>query len=466
MLIPLRCAATRALQSAVAWSLLAIVFRALGGVLVLPLMVRKIPSEQLGLWYVFLSLQGIATLFDIGFSPAVTRAAGYIWAGAADLQKFGIARRDPGDFRPNYELLNGLVATMRMYYRVLGVVSGLIMLFGGGAWIWFKTQGFANAEQLRWAYVIFVFGGFLNATGDLWPALLSGINGVQTAQKILFGSALISLLIIGGGLLANLGIWALVFGTLGSGFFIRWNGRTSFFRLGGPQLWARARPRFDLITKMWPTAWRSGLVNLGRYLILTANTLICSAFLDLKVTASYGLSLSLITMLTFASSMFTILKLPIVNQLRAVGRVDEIVELWIQRTRLSILVYAVGAAALLCAGNYLLSYVGSKTMLLSQGQLALALLVIGLETHQYLYAGLVISENENPFVVPSLISGAVTVLLSVILTPYFGIWGMLLAQGGTQACFNNWWTIYRAIHGLGLSWTAYWRRYARQPIRI
>ena len=49
-------------------------------------MVRTIPTEELGLWYVFLSLQGIAALFDLGFSPAVTRAAGYIWAGATETE--------------------------------------------------------------------------------------------------------------------------------------------------------------------------------------------------------------------------------------------------------------------------------------------------------------------------------------------------------------------------------------------
>jgi O-antigen/teichoic acid export membrane protein len=453
----------------VAWSLAAAAFRALAGVLVLPLMVRRIPSEHLGLWYVFLSLQGVAALFDLGFSPAVTRAAGYIWAGAEDLQKFGIARRevtDASEIRPNYALFNGLVATMRAYYLVFGVISGLIMLFGGGAWVWIKSAGLADSNLLRWAYVVFVLGGFLNATGDLWPALLSGINGVVSAQKILFGSALISLVIIATGLLANLGIWALVFGTLASGLFIRLGGRLSFFRLGGQQLSGRARLQLDLITKMWPTAWRSGLVNLGRFLVLSANTLICSAFLNLKITASYGLTMSLITMLTFASSMFTMMKLPIVNHLRAVGQVDEIVELWVQRTRLSLLFHALGGLTLFCAGNYFLHLVGAKTLLLSQGQLALALLVLGLEMNQYLYACLVISENENPFVVPSLISGAGTILLSVILTPFMGIWGMLLAQGVTQACFNNWWVVYRAVRGLGLSWTAYWRRYAREPIRI
>jgi len=465
----LRSGFSRASQSAVAWSLLAAASRAVAGVLVLPLMVRKVPSEHLGLWYVFLSLQGIAALFDLGFSPTVTRAAGYIWAGAQELRKFGIASTQAGEkseTMPNYELLNSLVATMRIYYRLFGVLSGLTMLLGGGAWIWIKTKGLTDAELLRSAYAFFVFGGFLNATGDLWPALLSGINGVQAAQKILFGSALINLLITAGGLVGNLGIWALVFGTIGSGLFIRLSGRMSFSRLAGSQLRSLARPQFDLIAKIWPTAWRSGLASLGAFLVLSANTLICSAFLDLRVTASYGLSLSLIAMLTYASSTFTQIKLPIVNQLRIVGRLDEIVELWIQRTRLSILFYTAFGAVVLFLGDHFLHLIGSKTMLLPKGQLALALLVIGLEMHHVLYAGLVISENRNPFVAPALISGAATVLLSLALTPHLGIWGMLLAQGCAQACFNNWWTVYRGIRGLGVPCLTYWRRYVRTPIRI
>src|SRR5438552_4860384 len=115
---------TRTLQSAVAWSLAAAALRALGGVLVLPLMVRKVPSERLGLWYVFLSLQGIAALFDLGFSPAVTRAAGYLWGGAQQLKKFGVARVETDDRAnapPNYPLLASLVATMRLYYRFFGI---------------------------------------------------------------------------------------------------------------------------------------------------------------------------------------------------------------------------------------------------------------------------------------------------------------------------------------------------------
>jgi O-antigen/teichoic acid export membrane protein len=451
------------------WSLLATALRLLGGVLVLPLVVRRLPSDHLGLWYVFLSLQGIASLFDLGFSPAVTRAAGYLWAGAQQLKKFGVARVPESELvgtKPNYPLLNSMVATMRLYYRFFGVGSGLVMLFAGGAWVWIKTQNLPDATTLRFCYVVFVLGGFLNATGDLWPALLSGINGVRNAQKILVGSALINLIVIAGGLLAHFGIWALVLGTVAAGFYIRWAGRASFFELAGSGVDRSARPQFHLIGQLWPTAWRSGLVSLGGFLVLSANTLICSGFLDLKATATYGLSLSLIIMLNSAASTFTIIKLPIVNQLRAVGQTDDIVELWIQRTRISILFYIVGSLFLLFGGNTALQVIGSKTMFLPTGQLALALLIIGLEMHHSLYGGLIISENQNPFVVPALISGAATVLLSLLLTPRIGVWGMLLAQGVSQACFNNWWTIYRAIRGLGLSWAEYWHRYARRPVHI
>jgi O-antigen/teichoic acid export membrane protein len=464
-----RYAISRASQSAVAWSLIATAFRLLSGVLVLPLVVRILPSDHLGLWYVFLSLQGIAALFDLGFSPAVTRAAGYLWGGARQLRKFGVAQLETTEAvepQPNYSLLTSLVATMRMYYRFFGIGSGLVMLFAGGTWVWIKTQDFPDAASLRACYGVFVFGGFLNATGDLWPALLSGINGVRSAQKILVGSAFINFVTTVSGLLAHFGIWSLVIGTVAAGAFIRLAGRISFFRLAGLQVDRQSPVNFDLIGTLWPTAWRSGLVSLGAFLVISANTLICSAFLNLKQTASYGLSLSLIAIVIAASSTFVQIKLPLVNQLRALNRTNEIMDLWIQRTRVSIAVFIFGALVLLFFGNPALQQIGAKTLLLPKAQLAFALLIFGLEMHHTLYAGLIISENQNPFVAPALISGAATLLLSLLLTPRLGIWGMLLAQGFSQACFNNWWVVYRGVRGLGISWTEYWRHFASSPIRI
>jgi O-antigen/teichoic acid export membrane protein len=340
------------------------------------------------------------------------------------------------------------------------------MLLGGGAWVWFKTQNLPDANTLRLCYSVFVLGGFLNATGDLWPALLAGINSVRTGQKILLGSSLISFVVTLAGLLAHFGIWALVLGTVGAGAFMRSAGRLSFLRQIGSNFNRRAWPEFNLIAKLWPTAWRSGLMSLGAFFVVSANTLICSAFLNLKITASYGLTLSLLAMLTYASSMFAQIKIPLINHLRVNARTDDIVELWIQRTRVSIVLYIAGALFLLLFGNQILQLIGSKTMLLPKEQLAFAVLVIGIEMHHVLYANLIISENQNPFVIQALLSGAATLALSLVLTPQLGVWGMFIAQGFAQACYSNWWTLRRAIRGLGLPWAEYWRRYFRTPVRI
>ncbi len=171
-------------------------------------------------------------------------------------------------------------------------------------------------------------------------------------------------------------------------------------------------------------------------------------------------------MLSTASSAFTKIKMPIVNQLRVTGRMDEIAELWIQRTRISLACYLLGSLALILAGNVGLRIVGSKTMLLPSGELVLMLLIVGLEMHHVLSGDLVISENQNPFVIPALSAGAGTVLLSLVLTPHFGIWGMLVAQGISQASFNNWWTVRRGIRGLGIPWRSYWQQYATRPVKI
>ncbi len=468
MFLPLRFAARRISRSALVWSFSATATRAAAGLLILPLVARVIPSEHLGLWYIFVSFQGIVTLFDVGFNPAVTRAAGYIWAGARHLTGLGIdpsARPDEHE-EPNYRLLSELIATMRAYYLAFAAVAGLVMFFAGGYWIIEKTQGLPQASSLRFAYAVFSCGVILNAMGDLWPALLAGINAVRESEKLLFGSILINYSIVAIGILSGLGLWALVLGTLCSGLFLRISGRYTLLRILGARFDRTQRATLALVKTLWPMAWRTGTVTVGTFLVLSANTLICSAFLSLETTASYGLTLNLINIITYVSIIITQIKVPLVNQLRLRGENSRIIDLWIERTRLSVFVYCLGAIFLVVLGNPLLHLIDARTELLPPAQLAVFLLILGLIMHHILYAFLVVSENRNPFVIPALASGAATLVLSLLLTPHFGIWGMLIAQGSVQLSFNNWWTVWRAIRGLEISGAEYWRRYFRKPIGI
>ena len=450
----------RASRSAVGWSFIATALRFGSAAFVLPLVLRRVPPEELGLWYVFLSLGSLASLMDLGFSTTVIRSAAYLWAGAQQLIPWGIhtveADMASGPQGPNLPLLSDLVRSLRVYYLTAAVAVFLLLSVGGGAWIWHRSEALLDKQSLRAAFIVYAVGVSLNFANSIWIYLLSAINAVRQSQQITVICLATYYLLAIAGLLGGLKVWALVIGTLVMGILERLLGRSVFTRLASLP---RGTFRFEIITVLWPNAWRTGAVSLGAFMIIQANTLICSAFLDLKTIASYGLTLQAINLLVGVSSVWVTVKWPEINHLRAQRRLSDIATLFASRMRLTLLTFMVGAGTLVVFGPTLFTLVHTQTQLLPCGILLVLLLVQSLEMHHSLYAGLVYSENVNPFLKPALISGAGIVLFSLILVPRYGLWGAVVSVGVVQLCFNNWWPVVRAIEGLGLAKLGYWARF-------
>ena len=71
----------------VVWSYVGTFLRFGSSLLVLPFILKTIPSEQLGIWYIFQTLNSLVALLDFGFSGTVVRNVAYSWAGVADLSQ-------------------------------------------------------------------------------------------------------------------------------------------------------------------------------------------------------------------------------------------------------------------------------------------------------------------------------------------------------------------------------------------
>jgi O-antigen/teichoic acid export membrane protein len=450
------------MRSAVGWSFGATALRFGSSLFLLPLILRRVPPEELGLWYVFVSLGFLAPLLDFGFAPTIVRSTSFLWAGARRLLPQGLevvdatassdAAAEPP--KPNLPLLGDLVASLRVYYLAVGITMLVLLVVGGGAWIWHKTAPLPNANSLRLAFLVYACAVGFNFINGVWLFLLGGVNGVRESQQISVGCGVAYFLLAVTGLLCGYRLWALVMATFAIGVLERVLGRAAFYRIAQVP-----KGRFDagLIRVLWPNAWRAGAVSFGAFMVVHANTLICSAFLDLETTASYGLSLQALSLVAAVSTVWITVKLPIINQLRAQHRVAELAALFKQRIQLTILTYFAGGACLLWFGGPVLDSLGARTHLLPFSLLALFLLIQFLETHHSMYGALVISENVNPFLKPALISGVAVVALSLYLTPKIGVLGMLLSAGLVQLCYNNWWPILRALDGLSIPRRDYWR---------
>src|SRR5262249_31555500 len=114
--------------------------------------------------------------------------------------------------------------------------------------------------------------------------------------------------------------------------------------------------------------------------------------------------------------------------------------------------FGVGAAVLICCGNKLLELKGSHTRLIELPYLIVFLLFLWQQLFYGQFGLLTFTENVVPFYRLSICTAIGMLLLSVLLTPRYGLWGLLLSQVvAVQA---------------GISWYPVWRGYRGQPLSV
>jgi O-antigen/teichoic acid export membrane protein len=452
--------AARIYASAVAWTVVFALVRTAGNVLVLPLMLQKLSAETLGLWYVFLALAGISSLVDMGFLATMSRATSYLWAGAREIRAFGAAVIEPTadhHLAPNYPLLANLAKTMRLYYLGLGIIITALMGLFGTIWIMGKVAAMPDARAILYAWLIFLAGILVNTVSAVWHPLLVGINEVRRAQQIMVWGLVFNYSITCVGLLAGAGLFAPVVGYVVMGAVSRTLSRVAFNRLvHGREHNEQAHWSGDILRALWPTAWRTGIVTLGIYATVNASTLICSSYLGLETTASFGLSLQLALAALGISAAFVLVKLPVIAQLHARGKAGEIATIIFPRMRWFWLSFLTLALVAILFGRFVLrDLLHSKTELLPAPFLIALFLFTALEGHHGIFRELALTANQNPFAGPVVVSGLLIVLLTCFLVPVAGVWGLILAPGIVQLSFNNWWTVAVGLRSFGASVRGY-----------
>ena len=71
------------------WNYGASFMRVASALVVLPIILKMLPSEEMGLWSVMISLNSMIYLLDFGFFPTFSRSMTYVYSGATTLQTTG-----------------------------------------------------------------------------------------------------------------------------------------------------------------------------------------------------------------------------------------------------------------------------------------------------------------------------------------------------------------------------------------
>ena len=424
----------------VAWGYAATVFNVGAGLILLPFILHKMSADTVAVWNIFQTITFLVFLLDFGFRPSFARNLSYIFSGVRSLQTIGV---EQASGNVDYGLLKGTIRAMRVFYRwvALGVLA--LLLTAGTAYFWFILQKYSgNRQDALVAWVILVAVNCYNIYTLYYDSLLTGKGYIKRNQQIIIVGQATYLIVAIGLIYAGLGLTAIVSAQLLSYIIKRTLSRRVFFTKEMREALSEAEEQdYKAILKViTPNSLRVGLTNLGGFVVTKSALFIGSAFLPLAEIAAFGITMQVIDVLARCGSVMYQSYIPRLAQCRAERDIPALRRYYWLSVAALVTIYVVGGVAFVLLGDVAIALLRSETSFLPTTMLSAVLVISLLEQNHVLAATFIMADNKIPFMWPSLISGAATiVLLLVMLGPIgMGLWGMILAPGIAQLAYQNW----------------------------
>ncbi len=427
----------------VGWAYVGSFFRVAANIILLPVVLKLLSDDELGIWYVFGSISQIVVLLDFGFAATVARNIAYAWCGVDNLQKerIGVIREDQ---ETNFEYFKLVLKTCKFIYSVIAGIALLFLLTVGLLYI----RSLDSSCILAW--VLYSLGVALNLMYCYYTSFLRGVGAIAENNKAAIISKLVQIFVSIALLYLGYGILGVSIAYLLSGIALRVSSKIYFDHYEHIRERLRdvkARTSLQEVKTMfgiiWYNASKDGLVTLANYLNTQANTLICSSVLGLASTGSYGLAVQL------SSIAATIAGIPFTSALpklqEKAAKNDKVGGHSIFSGTMVIFFFSF---VLLTAIVVLLLPVIKilKPTLMVDVWMLLAVFFLAFINQVYHYcASLISTFNTLPYTTAFIVSSLAAVVISYILTKYttLGIWALIVSPIIVAFTYNLWkWPVY------------------------
>jgi O-antigen/teichoic acid export membrane protein len=425
------------------WNYSATFLKIAASVLLLPLILRMLSSEMVGIWSIFMTITAFANLLDFGFSPSFTTNVTYVFSGVTKLKTKGFENISTKKQPIDYGLLKGVIRSMRWLYLRMALILFLILATVGSYYIYSVLQNYSGDKQEVYiAWIILCLINTYNIYTLYYDSLLQGKGLVKRSKQIVIVGQTVYLVIASTLIMFGFGLIAIVSAQASSVLLVRWLSYRSFYTAEIKKFIQLAVPRSqkEVLKAIYPNALKIGLTSLGAFMVLRSAMVIGSLHLSLAEIASYGITMQLISVIASLASIYTTTYQPKIAQLRVGQNNKAIKELYLKGQLVLLLTFIAGGLGLILTGHWALNLIESKTQLLSASLIGIALLVSFLENNHSMAGNILLTKNEVPFFKASLVSGCISVTLLLLLFQFtnIGLLAMILAPGLAQLLYQNW----------------------------
>lgn len=429
-------------KSDVIWSYVAQALSIGVGILVLPFILTRLSTDEIGYNYILLTVGSIISLVDLGFSPQFARNFTYVLSGVKELKKNGVGTQ--GECI-NWELLATLLKTARWIYAILSIIGLLLLLGVGTPYVFKVTHGFKSVPNALIVWIVYSIGILFQIYYSYYFSMLLGSGKIKEQKIGLIGNKIIYLIVAIGGLLTGHGLLSVAFAQLISPFFGRYISYRYFYSKqikDGLDLYPSIS-RTEILNTfkiLWFNAKRTAVVQIGAYAIQKLSMFIAGLYMTLTEFSSYGLMVQLAGILGTVSCTGLQISQPRFASLRAKGDINSLFKDFSMSLVVYYLIFIVGGIVFSLLGEDILRILGSNAELPGHIILIVYCFILLLEYNHANFSILISANNNIPFAPASIITGIAVTAGTYLVLKYsnWGILGLVLAQGICQLAYQNW----------------------------
>ncbi|WP_100613700.1 O-unit flippase-like protein [Confluentibacter citreus] len=423
------------------WSYLGQIFKYGSSFIILPIILIKLPSNDLALWYLFISITAFVNLLDFGFHPNTSRFVSYIFGGATELLKEGLSTKDKS-LEIKYTLLKSLIYTLKRVYLNISIIAFFVLSIGGSLYLLSAIDESQNTTKILSAWFLYLTSNVLTFYYGYYGALLEGRGLITSLNKVLIFSKLSYLIIAFITLSMGLGLLGVAIASLIGNIVDRVLAYYYFYDSEIKKEFMKISDYHpeNLFKIIWYNSKKIGIVTIGVFMISQSSVIIAGIYLPLAEVAVLGLTLQIFGVLQNISRVSFNTHIPQFNSLRMSENFPQLKLDFKKSMIFGWIVYSIGLLILLFLGKYILGVIGSNTDLPSRLLLLLFGFVFLMEITHGNCATFLTTKNTIPFVKPTIITGILNIIFIILFLNFseLGLYSFPVSLILVQLMYNAW----------------------------
>ena len=414
------------------------------GLVLMPVLFRHLPKEELGVWLLLGQSWAALGIFDLGFGVTLTRRIAF--ATGKSVSKSGFHLTDD-----SLNELADLVATGKRVYRGLAVLAFAVSFGSGFFYLKSLHLGAVSLSHVWAAWGILCISQALSVWATIWTCLLQGVGYIgwdailASLVSALTLLAQIIAVLLGGGLIALAAIaagGALLQRFLVLGFARR--KRPELFKLRG--VWAG-----ETVRSMISPALRAWLTASGIVLIHNTDQFFVAGFAGTTKIPAYRAAYLVILNLHLLAGVFAGASFPFIGQLWQAGDLTQVQRIVARNLRIGLLIVMAGVGCVLVLGDRLFNVWLGPGNFIGYPILVIFAITFVLEQQSYILSMGCRATEDEAFPMWTISGGLLKLLFAFLLAQRFGLLGIAVATLAAQVLTNHWYMVVRGLWRLEMN---------------